>query len=175
MSKKNKKNNALKNKKEKVMQGGPQKKNKGPFIGIALGIAIFAFVGFVLFGGNSSPFQVVTAEAGIVSIPVGKVSDGKAHYYTYKGTDRKINFFVLKSSDGVYRAAFDACDVCFREKKGYQHDGDHMVCRNCGQRFSSVNINVIKGGCNPAPLNRALKGNNLVFNVSDIESGKYYF
>ena len=29
-----------------------------------------------------------------------------------------------------------------------------MVCNNCGQKFSSDLINEIKGGCNPAPLER---------------------
>lgn len=175
MSKKRKKNTSLKQKKESVMKAGPQKKSKGTLVGIGLGIATVAFVAFVLFGGGADPFTVVTAEAGTVTIPVAEVSDGKAHYYTYHGAGRKVNFFVLKSSDGVLRAAFDACDVCFREKKGYRQEGNHMVCNNCGQRFASVNINVLKGGCNPAPLNRHVKDDTIVFNASDIESGKYYF
>ncbi len=81
----------------------------------------------------------------------------------------------MKSSDGVMRAAFDACDVCFREKKGYRQEGDVMVCNNCGQRFPSTKINVLKGGCNPAPLGRTVQGDSLVINASDIEQGGWYF
>jgi uncharacterized membrane protein len=116
----------------------------------------------------------VSAEAGEVKIPVSEVSDGKAHFYTYKGR-RDVNFFVLQSSDGIIRAAFDACDVCYRERKGYHQEGDLMVCNNCGQVFPSVKINVLKGGCNPAPLDRAVQGEFLVMKTTDIEAGGFYF
>jgi uncharacterized membrane protein len=110
-----------------------------------------------------------------VRIPVSEVNDGDAHYYSYDSNGVKIRYFVLKSSDGVIRAAFDTCDVCYKEKKGYRQDGDDMVCNNCGQRFASVKINEEKGGCNPAPLDRTVVGNDLVIKTSDIESGRWYF
>jgi uncharacterized membrane protein len=75
----------------------------------------------------------------------------------------------------VIRAAFDACDVCWPSGKGYFQDGDHMVCRNCGRRFVSVKVNEVKGGCNPAPLNRKVEGKDLVIQVADILDGRKYF
>jgi uncharacterized membrane protein len=86
-----------------------------------------------------------------------------------------IDFFVLKSHDGVLRAAFDACDVCYRERQGYRQQGDEMICVNCGQRFSSDRINEVKGGCNPAPLARNLANGNLVINEQDLRLGARYF
>jgi uncharacterized membrane protein len=86
-----------------------------------------------------------------------------------------IKYFVLKSSDGVLRAAFDACDVCWPAGEGYYQEGDYMVCRNCGKRFASLKVNEVKGGCNPAPLNRQVVGDNLVIKVKDILEGKRYF
>jgi uncharacterized membrane protein len=148
---------------------------KSTFVGIGVAIVAIAVVGFILFGGGSGGFEVVRAEAGEVKLPVSTVGDGHAHFYTYNGGGKSVNFFVLKSSDGVIRAAFDACDVCFREKKGYRQEGDLMVCNNCGQKFPSVKINVIKGGCNPAPLNRQVVGDYLVLRAADIETGAYYF
>lgn len=163
-------------KKSSVLEpAGQGKGGKTVLIGAAVGILIFAVVGFSVLSGGGSGFSVVKAEAGVVRIPVSKVSDSQAHYFTYKGQKGNINFFVLKSSDGVIRAAFDACDVCYREKKGYRQEGDYMVCNNCGQRFASVNINEIKGGCNPAPLERAVQGDHLVLNARDIEEGAWYF
>jgi uncharacterized membrane protein len=50
-----------------------------------------------------------------------------------------------------------------------------MVCRNCGQRFASVKVNEIKGGCNPAPLERTVVGNKLVIKTADILQGVQYF
>jgi uncharacterized membrane protein len=110
-----------------------------------------------------------------VRIPINDVNDGKAHYYSSEVNGVDVRYFVLKSSDGVYRAAFDACDVCYDAKRGYRQEGDDMVCNNCGQRFASVRINVEKGGCNPAPLDRAVDGNELVIKNKDIETGRFYF
>jgi uncharacterized membrane protein len=50
-----------------------------------------------------------------------------------------------------------------------------MVCRNCGQRFHATKVNEVKGGCNPAPLERRVENGHLVIRVSDILQGKPYF
>lgn len=112
-------------------------------------ITVLSTPAHALFGFGK--FETVEPKNGAVTIPVADVSDGEAHYYTYEIPGKNINFFLLKSNDGVIRAAFDACDVCFREKKGYSQDGDFMVCNNCGMRFHSSRINEVKGGCNPSP------------------------
>jgi uncharacterized membrane protein len=101
--------------------------------------------------------------------------DGRARHFQHRANGLTIQYFVLKSSDGIIRAAFDACDVCWPAGKGYFQDGDVMVCRNCGRRFASVRINEVKGGCNPAPLTRTIRGNQLVIKIDDIISGQSYF
>jgi uncharacterized membrane protein len=121
---------------------------------------------------NSGPLKPV---AGKLQIPVGAVNDGKAHHYQVKADDgTMVTFFVIKSRDGIIRAALDACDVCYKAGKGYYQDGDFMVCVNCGQRFASNRINVVKGGCNPAPLNRVISGDNLVITMNDINANRWY-
>ena len=108
--------------------------------------------------------------------PEKTFDDGKAHFYEYKtGKGITIKYFILKSSDGVIRAAFDACDVCWREGKGYFQKGDFMICKNCGQRFASTRINEVRGGCNPAPLTREIKEGNVVIKASDLLEGTRYF
>jgi len=119
---------------------------------------------------------VSPSPAALVSYPVKHFADGKARFYEYiAGTNIKIKYFVMRSSDGVIRAAFDACDVCWPEGKGYFQQGDFMVCRNCGKKFASVRVNEVKGGCNPAPLTRQVVGDALVIKVADILEGKKYF
>ena len=111
-----------------------------------------------------------------VSFPLQAFADGQAQYFQYPlDNGNTVRFFILRSSDGIVRAAYDACDVCWREGKGYYQDGDFMVCRNCGQRFASVKVNEIKGGCNPAPLNRTIVGDKLVIKIADIVQGSQYF
>ena len=125
----------------------------------------------------SSANTVSTADAGTsqVSYPVSMFADGKARHFDLKAGELTVRYFILKSSDGVIRAAFDACDVCWPAGKGYYQEGDDMVCRNCGRRFASVLVNEVQGGCNPAPLNRKVEGDQLILKVDDILTGKSYF
>ena len=146
---------------------------------LVVGIAFIAWPrtdeGKLKFGNSFATYSRVKAQNGKVLLPVADFDDGHARYFAYKFPEKTVLFFVLKSSDGIIRAAFDACDVCFLEKKGYRQDGDLMVCNNCGQTFPSVRINVEKGGCNPAPLERNVAGGKLELLVTDIHKGERFF
>lgn len=135
------------------------------------GVAVSAHAFLGLFGGH----QQVEAVNGEVRLSVSDISDGTPHYYMFKDNEKEIRFFVLQSSDGVLRAAFDACDVCYRSRKGYSQDGEYMVCNNCGMKFHSSRINVVQGGCNPAPLKRRVEGSELVIAKADILPGARFF
>jgi len=124
---------------------------------------------------DHEPYPAATADNGAVRLAAATFDDHEAHYYTYMDSDRPIEFFVLKSSDGVIRAAFNACDVCFQSLRGYSQDGEEMICNNCGLRFPADQINVVRGGCNPSPLDRTLDGDTLVIQVEDLISGLGYF
>ena len=121
------------------------------------------------------PYPLAVAENGAIQLSVSTFDDYKAHYYTYMHEGQPIEFFVLKSKDGVVRAAFNACDVCFPAKKGYTQDGDEMVCNNCGRRFPANQINEVQGGCNPSPLNRVVEGDSLIIQVDELVGGLGYF
>jgi uncharacterized membrane protein len=138
-----------------------------PFLVLTLAGGLLLFSAGGAWSGNP---------AAEVTYPLKTFQDGKARFYEYKTPDgMTVKYFILKSSDGVVRAAFDACDVCWPEGKGYVQKGDFMVCRNCGRRFASVKVNVITGGCNPGALQRQVVGDQLVVKVKDIIAGKKYF
>ena len=144
----------------------------------ALIIAIFlmtATSGFA-FSLFSNGTETLTPKNGELLIPIKNIDDGTAHYFEAVAQDgTKVRFFTLKSKDGIIRAAFDTCDVCYRSGKGYKQDGDYMVCQNCGQRFASNKINEVKGGCNPSPLNRIIENGNLIVSMKDINDNSWYF
>ena len=123
---------------------------------------------------GTEPSKMMT-DTSVVSYPTNLFDDGKARHFNYKYQDITIRYFILKSSDGIIRAAFDACDVCWPAGKGYYQEGDYMVCRNCGRRFASVLVNEVKGGCNPAPLKRGISENRLAIHIKDIIEGQQYF
>ena len=148
---------------------------------LTLTTILLLLIALVLSGcssATSSPGKsggLITPTNGKLEIPVASVNDGKAHHFQVKADDgTMVTFFVLKSADGVLRAAIDACDVCYRSGLGYYQEGDNMVCKNCGQKFASNKINVIKGGCNPAPLDRVVSGDKLDIQMKDININSWY-
>ena len=181
-SKKNKVAEKSASKKEMVLNA--EKKSQSPLKTLVV-VAVVVVAGLVFYLFQSgldgkpqarTPSIQPQVSATEVSFPVQAFADGQAKYFQYPaGNGITIRFFILKSSDGVVRAAYDACDVCWREGKGYYQDGDFMVCRNCGQRFASVKVNEIKGGCNPAPLDRTVVGDKLILKIADILQGTQYF
>ncbi len=181
MSKRKDKQNMDKNESKKAMVLGKNKSNRLPVIGLSIGVVIVA-VAVAYFVLGQIPNKATATAKGprivngtAVVFPVAIFSDGVARHYEYVDGDRTIRYFILKSSDGVLRAAFDACDVCWPAGKGYYQEGDKMVCRNCGRKFASVLVNEVKGGCNPAPLTRQLDQDQLVIQVKDIQDGGRYF
>ena len=182
MSKNRKNSVAEKSAEKKAIILETKKKNRLPVLVLSgLAILVIAAAAFFMTRNNGGEtIAAVSSNADVsgtsVSYPVELFADGKARYFSYKVDDSTtINYFILKSSDGVIRAAFDACDVCWRSGKGYQQSGDVMVCRNCGRKFASVKVNEVKGGCNPAPLNRKVEEGKVVLQINDILSGKKYF
>ncbi|NJC87505.1 MAG: DUF2318 domain-containing protein [Desulfuromonas sp.] len=141
-------------------------------------VAIFFITGSVLafnfpgFGGK----ETVTAANGVVSVPATQVSDGKAHFYLLADGGKEIAFFVVKGSDGAFHVAFDACDACFKEKKGYSQQGDLMICGNCNMKFAINRIGRDNhGGCNPGHLDFTLSGGNLIVKAADLKAGTRFF
>jgi len=169
--------------KKAAVLGTDKKKRHLPFVIAAICIVVAAGAGayYVLYGPDVSGSkqvslsQSIAPTATIIKYPTSLFLDGVAKHFSYDHGDLTIKYFVLRSSDGVIRAAFDACDVCWPAGKGYYQDGDYMVRRNCGRRFASVMVNEVKGGCNPAPLNRKVEDDEVVIQVADIIAGKQYF
>lgn len=117
------------------------------------------------------PYPLILAENGAIRLPVATLDDGLAHFYTLMVQGRPVEFFVLKDESGTVRAALNACDVCYPAKKGYHQEGNDMVCNNCGRRFPINQIGLIRGGCNPSPLNPAVDGSSVVIQESELTAG----
>lgn len=124
----------------------------------------------------TAPATEVKPQNGVFEFPVSAFQDGKARHFEYKHAPNQwVRFFVVKSTDGVIRAAFDACEVCYKAKKGYVQQGNDMVCINCGLKFRTDKVNEIKGGCNPSPLKRTIQGDKVIITQQDLMSGQKYF
>ncbi|MDD5503524.1 MAG: DUF2318 domain-containing protein, partial [Candidatus Thermoplasmatota archaeon] len=138
-------------------------------------MAVMMLIGIMLTGcvgpsgnGYSGKYKIASAENGYVSIPASEISTAVSWYqYNYGGV--AVKFFAVKGGDGKIRTAFDACDVCYPEKKGYSQDGAYMSCNNCGKKFAvnSIGTDNTKGGCWPGYLPRTISGDNVQISESD--------
>jgi uncharacterized membrane protein len=92
-------------------------------------------------------------------------------YNTVMPNGKTIYFFVLKDRQGVFRAAANACFICFGAGKGYRQEGDNMVCIQCGRRYPLEKIATERGGCNPEPINPNLEVRNgqIIIEQADLE------
>jgi len=161
---------------DKKAQFESRKTSRLPLLALIVGVLIAGgAASWALLPGGSGGMQTLKVNNGVVQIPQQDLEGGQARFYKVATSTGDISFFLVKSQDGVIRAAFDTCDVCYKEKKGYRQEGNSMICNNCNQAFRTDMINVVKGGCNPAPLQRELRGNDVVIEVAALEQGSPYF
>jgi len=142
---------------------------------IGVGILVIVIAGFLFFGGSTG--NVVRLEmiedGAVMKIPLSGIG-GSAEFYDYQGTE----FFVVRASDGSVKSAFNACDVCYRSKKGYRQEGGDMICNNCGNHYAIDGLgtkNLGGGGCWPGYLESFVEGDYLVITKSSLQAGSYRF
>ena len=131
-------------------------------------LSVFAF--------SFGKYEKVKVSGGVVTIPAAKLADGKAHFYKIEEGGKEIAFFAVKASDGTFKTAFDACDSCYKSKKGYEQQGDKMNCKNCNQKFAINRLGPnATGGCNPGYLPHQSDGATISIKVNDLKDGARYF
>lgn len=182
MSKQNPSNSDDKTATKKAAVLGAEKKTRHPLVVTLLAVLAVAGVGYLLLGKQGAPPQAAAAptpaatSSQLVAFPIADFADGKARYFQLDGGKGvTIRYYVVKAPDGLLRTAFDACDACWAEGKGYQQEGTAMICRNCRRSFDILKIGEVHGGCNPAPLKSHVNGGTLEINASDILAGRHYF
>jgi uncharacterized membrane protein len=158
---------------------GKQSRAKPKYImgaAIAILVVLIAYVAITGGAKASAATRVNAASDGEIRIPVADVNSGHAKFFEYTASNSKaVRFFVIKSSDGVYRAAADACELCFRDKKGFHQEGEDMVCNKCGRHFRSTKLNVVTGNCSPEGIPRKIEGKTIVIAAGDLEARSVLF
>ncbi len=151
----------------------------------AIGIGIIALVtllvstkGFGLFNQAAAGYAINgNANYEETIIPLAEISE-KAGWYEYESNSITIRFFAVKAADGSIKTAFDACDVCYKNKRGYRQEGQVMACNNCGRIFPINSLgteNKNPGGCWPGYLPSKVEAQNLIIKKSDLEKGIWRF
>ncbi len=122
---------------------------------------------------NAPAYDEASFAGEEVRIGVGSLQDYETLFRSYTVKGKKINFFVIKTTDGI-RTYFDACAKCFPKKLGYRSDGQYMVCRACGTRFHKDRLEGL-GSCHPIALEGRVAGDELIIDREEIIKGFRYF
>ncbi len=151
----------------------------GVIIAAIVLVAIGAFVYYQYSSQNDTEYEdtVIDETGDNVIINMAELEDGEFHYYEYEGKSSTIKFFALIDDEGEVHTAFDACEVCYHAKKGYEQSGDEARCRNCGQKFSVKGIGTENkgGGCWPGYLPHTIDGSRIIIKTEDLETGSHFF
>jgi len=127
---------------------------------------------------NGERGEEVILTDSMVEIEVEEFKGNEVNFYNVELESGKIvYFFVVKDKKGNYRAAANACQVCFDERKGFHQEGDYMVCNTCRSKYPLSKIATEKGGCNPGPINPNLEvqGNKIIIEQADLEEVAFFF
>jgi len=139
-------------------------------------LILILFASLTLMAGcTSNTHKQLEPQGSVVQIPLAELQPLQASFYKITLDGTEIRFFAVKGSDGRVRTALDACDVCYKERKGYQQQGDVMLCRNCNLTFPIDRIGPsFVGGCNH-PLPSRVEGDQLLVAVEQLQSGTRFF
>lgn len=127
---------------------------------------------------NGEKGEQVTLTDGKIELKTETFEGNEANFYNVELKSGKIvYFFVVRDKKGSYRAAANACQVCFDERKGFHQEGDYMVCNTCRSKYPLSKIATEKGGCNPGPINPNLEvqGNKIIIEEDDLEEVAFFF
>ena len=111
-----------------------------------------------------------------VSLPLATHEDGRVRFYRRATTNGgETRFFVVKGRDGVVRTALDACESCYRARRGFRQAGDHIVCKRCSRSIPIERIASVVSGCNPIPLDHVIRGDSIAISARVLDAGRKYF
>jgi len=112
----------------------------------------------------------------VIKISTSEITTS-AKWFAYDSDGIEVRYFAVRSNDQEIHIAFDACDVCYKEKMGYRQENIQMVCNNCGNAYPIKGIGTENkgGGCWPSYLPMTIEDDNIVIKTSDLDDNKWMF
>ena len=143
----------------------------------ALGAILFTLQAHAAFFGLlGDAAEEAIARDGMIAIDASALAKMASRHYRYREGGQMVRFFVVRDGQGTVRAAIDACEVCWREGKGYALKDGAMLCVNCGRKFPMHRIGLVAGGCNPHPFAFKVENDAVTITAQELlNQGTRYF
>lgn len=152
-----------------------------PIHGFAIVLAVCALVLVINYAvegafGATRGEKVQPGADGTVHIGIADLAPNQVRFYHFiNRANQEVRFFVGRDESGTVQVAFDANEICFKTKRGYEAQEGWVVCRKCEKAFRLADVNAGGGGCKPVPLVHRVVGDQLVLAEDDILRGWRYF
>ncbi len=128
-----------------------QKKILLPVLAVIVVLAAAAAILFPRLGDNEEVSATAVSDGDLL-IQAEDIGT-EASYFDYDADGVTVEVLAVLASDGTIRLALNTCQVCNGSPYAYfVQDGDDFVCQNCLNRFSSTDVGVVSGGCNPVSI-----------------------
>ena len=127
-------------------------------------------------GERHTVYPVLPVEEGVVKVDLAGISNSSGLFFTYlSSSGRNVDYFVYRNSAGTPNVVLDACRTCYRWRKGYRLDGDHVVCIKCDMRFSLDSLDEGTGSCIPIHVDAAVSDGSMAIPSAELEEGSKFF
>jgi len=148
-------------------------------------LALLALLGTLLFAARADAAflglfgdatENIVAQNGTITVDASTLPKLASRHYRYQEGRQAVKFFVVRDGQGMVRTAVDACEVCWREGKGYVLKNGAMLCVNCGRAFPMNRIGLVAGGCNPHPFRFKVENDSVLIAAQELlrEGAKYF-
>ncbi len=119
------------------------------------------------------PAVPITAENGLVAIPLKEVEDGHLHRYAYQSkAGTEVRFIIVRKGGSAYGVGLDCCEIC--GPTGYIEREDQVVCKLCDVVMNKSTIG-LPGGCNPIPVAYGVNSGQIQIEQPVLEAAEKYF
>lgn len=111
-------------------------------------------------------------------IPISGLSSAASFFpVEIEGTSMEIIAVIDK--EGNIRTAFNTCQICYSSGRGYYvQSGDKLICQNCGNQFTTDQIETESGGCNPWPIfseNKTVTEDSVIISYDFLNESRQIF
>jgi len=122
--------------------------------------------------------QNVSIMNGEITLSTEIFVDDTIHFFhatLYSGLT--IYFFIVKDQKGNFRAAANACQLCYPAQEGFHQEKDLIICNVCGNSYPLNKIATGKGNCNPVPISEQLevRDGKIILFQNDLENLMLFF
>ena len=137
-------------------------------------LIFFVFLFSIACESDKAIYNKPLVERGKVIIDPRYLEEKSPEFFSVTLNKKRVNFLIVKVNGSV-ESYLDACENCYRFKKGYRIEGPYVICKYCGSTYPLDSLRTGLGSCHPMPLKGKMEGDKYYISLREIEKAGRYF